>query len=127
MLQRTKRLANSARPGLKTQPNAMGQMPVGPMREMLVLGRCSRRRCPPFYSDLTLQRSNNAPQARLRGILVLLLANKRQLFSFDYRAIDRDFSDVFAARHVIHDIKHDALEHRAQRTCPCAFGHGLGC
>ena len=45
------------------------------------------------------------------GVFILLLANERELFPFDHRAIDRDFSDVFAARHVIHDIEHDALEH----------------
>src|SRR4029453_7691238 len=41
------------------------------------------------------------------GVFILLLANERELFPFDHRAIDRDFSDVFAARHVINDVENN--------------------
>src|SRR4051812_34030934 len=51
-------------------------------------------------------------KARLRRVFVLLLANQRELFALDHRAIDRHLRDVFAARNVIHDIEHDPLEHR---------------
>ncbi len=42
---------------------------------------------------------------------VLLLANQGKLFAFYHRAIDRDFGDIFAARHVVHDVEHNAFEH----------------
>jgi hypothetical protein len=43
--------------------------------------------------------------------LVLLLANQGKFFSFYHRAIDRYFGDIFAARHVVHDVEHNAFEH----------------
>src|ERR1700745_1969965 len=39
-----------------------------------------------------------------RGSLVLFLANQGKFFAFYYRSIDGDFGDIFAARHVVHDI-----------------------
>src|SRR5437588_9989919 len=50
------------------------------------------------------------------GVFVLLLANQRQLFAFDHSTINRDFSDIFPTRHVIHDVEHDPLQHRAKRA-----------
>ena len=39
--------------------------------------------------------------------LVLLLANKRQLFAFYHRAIDRDFGDIFAGNPHLHGADFD--------------------
>jgi hypothetical protein len=43
--------------------------------------------------------------------LVLLLANQGKFFAFYHRAIDRYFGDIFAARHIVHDVEHNAFEH----------------
>ena len=43
--------------------------------------------------------------------LVLFLANQGKFFAFYHRAIDRYFGDIFAARHVVHDVEHNAFEH----------------
>src|SRR5260370_30476268 len=64
---------------------------------------------------------------RLRGGLVLFLANEGKLSAFDDGAIDRHFGDVFAARDVVHDIEHDPLEHRAQRARAGSFCDRLRC
>src|SRR5262249_55144117 len=70
----------------------------------------------------------SSAKRRVSGsVLILFLSNKRELFPFDHRATDRDFSDVFAARHIVHDVEHDALEHRSQRTRSRTLRHGLGC
>src|ERR1041385_1694481 len=61
----------------------------------------------------------------LRRVFVLLLANKRKLFAFDYRAIDRDLGNIFSTRHIVHDVEHDSLEHRAQCTRASAFRNRL--
>jgi hypothetical protein len=42
--------------------------------------------------------------------LVLLLANQGKFFAFYHRAIDRYLGDIFAARHVVHDVEHNAFE-----------------
>src|SRR5713101_1796955 len=42
--------------------------------------------------------------------------NLVKLFAFHYCAIDRDFGDIFAARHLVHDVEHDPFEHRPQRA-----------
>src|SRR6476661_247843 len=57
--------------------------------------------------------------------LVLFLANQGKFFAFYHRAIDRYFGDIFAARHVVHDVEHNAFEHRTQRTRACSFGDSL--
>src|SRR5260370_16919967 len=64
---------------------------------------------------------------RLRGGLVLFLANEGKLSAFDDGAIKRDFGDVFAARDVVHDIEHDPLEHRAQRARASSFCDPFRC
>src|SRR5260370_5363701 len=51
------------------------------------------------------------------GGFLLLLANQREFFAFDHRAIDRHFRNIFAARHIVHDVEHDPLEPRANRAC----------
>ena len=43
--------------------------------------------------------------------LVLLLTNERKLFAFDDGAIDRYLGDIFPARHIVHDVEHNPLEH----------------
>ena len=57
--------------------------------------------------------------------LVLFLANQGKFFALYHRAIDGDFGDIFAARHIVHDVEHDSFEHRTQRTRACAFSDGL--
>src|SRR5260370_10479617 len=64
---------------------------------------------------------------RLRGGLVLFLANEGKLSAFDDGAIDRHFGDVFAARDVVHDIEHDPLEHLAQHARAASVCHSLLC
>src|SRR5712691_1892928 len=64
---------------------------------------------------LTFLTSGRRP---LRRVFVLLLTNERKLFAFHYCAIDRDFGDIFAARHLVHDVEHDPFEHRPQRARP---------
>ncbi len=61
-----------------------------------------------------------------RRVLVLLLPNQRKLFAFHHRATDRDLRNILAARHVVHDVEHDSLEHRPQSARARAFGDGLG-
>src|SRR4029077_20235130 len=73
-------------------------------------------------SDSSL-RMNSVEKSR-RG-LVLFLANQGKLFAFYHRAIDRYFVDIFAACHVVHDVKHNAFEQRTQRTRAGAFGDSL--
>ena len=75
-------------------------------------------------SEILRFAQNDSVEKSSRG-LVLLLANQRKLFAFYHRAIDRYFGDIFAARHVIHDVEHDAFEHRTQRTRAGAFGDSL--
>jgi hypothetical protein len=51
---------------------------------------------------------------KLRGlgrVFVLLLANEWKPSAFDHCAIDRHLGNIFAARHVVHDVEHDSLEH----------------
>src|SRR5207302_1339187 len=42
--------------------------------------------------------------------------NSRRLFAVEHGTINRDFSDIFPTRHVIQDVEHDPLEHRAKRA-----------
>src|SRR6266436_2827611 len=60
---------------------------------------------------------------QLSGVFVLLLANQREFFAFDHGAIDRDFGYIFPARHVVHDVEHDSLEHRTQRAGTSSLCH----
>src|ERR1043166_1272266 len=76
-----------------------------------------------FVTLLTFQPARTLSD--LRRALILFLTNQRKFFAFYYRAIDRDFGNIFAARHVIHDVEHDAFEHGTQRTRACAFGNSL--
>jgi hypothetical protein len=58
-----------------------------------------------------LRFAQNDSFEKLSCRLVLLLANQGKFFAFYHRAIDRYFGDIFAARHVVHDVEHDAFEH----------------
>src|SRR3954469_11300834 len=55
----------------------------------------------PALSDFAIGRSMFGvrvfPPLLLSGVLILLLANKRNLLALDHRAIDRDLGDIFAA------------------------------
>src|SRR5262249_1895800 len=66
-----------------------------------------------------------AGSALCRG-LILFLANERKFFAFHYRAIDRDFGDIFPARHIVHDVQHDPLKHGTQRARARSLGDRLG-
>lgn len=46
----------------------------------------------------------------LSRVLVLFSADRWDLFTFDHGTIHGDFRDVLAARHLVHDVAHDALE-----------------
>ena len=65
-----------------------------------------------FVTLLTFN-SGRKPSGRR---LILFLANERELFAFHYRPIDGDLGDIFATRHLVHDIEHDPLEHGTQRA-----------
>src|SRR5205823_13797754 len=68
-----------------------------------------------LFNLVTLLTSGRRP---LRRVFVLLLTNERELFAFHDCAIDRDFGNIFAARHLVHDVEHDPFEQRSQRARP---------
>src|SRR5204862_7214206 len=72
-------------------------------------------------NSLNAKRSSSAFLRKSGRGLILFFTNQRQLFALYHCAVDRDFGNVFATWHIVHDVEHDALQQRTQRARACAF------
>ena len=60
-----------------------------------------------------------------RSVFVLLPSDQGRAFAFHDSPINHDVSDIFPARHFIHDVEHDLFEHRTQSARSGSFGDRL--